>query len=226
MTQNPLAECWTAVDDYIEQHLIPSNPVLEQTLQHTEQRGFPSHLHVAPNQGMLLAMLIQMNGCKRILELGTFAAYSTIFMAQALPEDGYILSIEGRDTHIALAQENIDASGFAHMIDARLGHASNVIQQLPADTAPFDFIFIDADKQSYPEYLEICLARSRTGTVIVLDNVIRAGEILNPDNQKPSIVGLRDLFSAMQNHPQIASCTALQTVGCKGYDGFAIAIVK
>lgn len=217
---------WTQVDHYIEQHLLPDHPVLTQTLQHTESLGFPSHLHVAPNQGMLLAMLIKMNGCKRILELGTFAAYSTIFIAQALPEDGYILTIEGRDKHIALAQENIDASGYAHMIDARLGYAAEVIQNLPTDTLPFDFIFIDADKQSYPEYLELCLARSHSGTLIVMDNVIRAGEILNQNNQKPSITGLRDLFTALHQHPKISMCTALQTVGSKGYDGFAIAIVK
>lgn len=219
-------DTWTAVDNYIEQHLIPPNPILEQTLAHTAQRGFPEHLHVAPNQGLLLAMLIQMNQCKRVLELGTFAAYSTIAMAQALPNDGYILTIEGRDTHIALAQENIDASGYAHLIDARLGFAAKVLQNLAADTAPFDFIFIDADKQSYPEYLELCLARSRSGTIIVMDNVIRAAEILNPENQKPSIVGLRDLFTALKDHPKILSCTALQTVGSKGYDGFALAIVK
>lgn len=222
MTQNT----WTAVDNYIEQHLIPANPILQQTLAHTAQRGFPDHLHVAPNQGLFLAMLIQMNQCKRILELGTFAAYSTIAMAQVLPKDGYILTIEGRDTHIALAQENIAASGYAHLIDARLGFAAEVLQNLATDTAPFDFIFIDADKQSYPEYLELCLARSRSGTIIVMDNVIRAAEILNPENQKPSIVGLRDLFTALKAHPKILSCTALQTVGSKGYDGFALAIVK
>lgn len=226
MTEMTMQQTWTAVDDYIEKHLIPKNPILEQTLQHTEERGFPSHLHVAPNQGMLLAMLLQMNQCKRVLELGTFAAYSTIFMAQYLPQDGYILTMEGRDTHIKLAQENIDASGYAHMIDARLGRAADVINALPENTEPFDFIFIDADKQSYPEYLEICLQRSRSGTVIFLDNVIRAAEILNTDNQKPSIVGLRDMFSAMQNHPRLSISTALQTVGSKGYDGFAIAIVK
>lgn len=221
-----MQETWTAVDNYIEEHLIPKDPILEQTLQHTEDRGFPSHLHIAPNQGMLLALLLQLNKAKRVLELGTFAAYSTILMAQHLPEDGYILTMEGRDTHIKLAQENIDASGFAHMIDARLGRASDVIKNLPADTEPFDFIFIDADKQSYPEYLEICLERSRSGTVIFLDNVIRSAEILNPNNQKPSIVGLRDLFSVMQNHPRLSISTALQTIGSKGYDGFAIAIVK
>jgi predicted O-methyltransferase YrrM len=219
-------DTWTAVDDYIEQHLFAPDPILTKTLQHTEERGFPGHLHVASNQGMFLAMLIQMNQCKRVLELGTFAAYSTIYMAKALPEDGYILTIEGRDTHIALAQENIDASGYADKIDARLGRAADVIRSLPADTAPFDFIFIDADKQSYPEYLELCLAHSHSGTVIVMDNVIRAAEIINSENQKPSITGLRDLFTALQDHPKIASCTAMQTVGSKGYDGFALAIVK
>ncbi|KAA8731403.1 O-methyltransferase [Acinetobacter qingfengensis] len=223
---NPDQNTWTAVDQYIEQHLIPENPILQKALDHTAERGFPGHLHVAPNQGAFLAMLIQMNQCKRILELGTFAAYSTIYMAQALAEDGYILTIEGRDTHIALAQENINTSGYSQIIDARLGRAMDVLRELPTDTPPFDFIFIDADKQSYPEYLELCLSFSHSGTIIVMDNVIRAAEIINPDNQKPSITGLRELFQLLDHHPKLATCTALQTVGCKGYDGFAIAIVK
>ena len=147
-------------------------------------------------------------------------------MAQALPEDGYILTIENRDTHHALAVENIENAGLSKIIDARHGRASDVLQSLRDDTPAFDFIFIDADKQSYPEYLELSLKLSRSGTIIIMDNVIRAADIIDPENQKPSIVGLRELFQALENHPQIAECTAIQTVGCKGYDGFAMAIVK
>ncbi|QIC76366.1 MULTISPECIES: O-methyltransferase [Acinetobacter] len=221
-----MKQMWTDLDHYIETHLIPEDPILTQTLKHTNDRGYPDHLAVAPNQGMLLQMLIQMNGCKRILELGTFAAYSTMWLARALPEDGYILTIEGRDAHAAVAQENIDQAKLKQTIDLRVGRAADILKSLPADTAPFDFIFIDADKQSYPEYLELSLNLSRSGTLIFLDNVIRAGDIINPDNHKPSIEGIREMFKLMQEHPRLLSSTALQTVGSKGHDGFALAIVK
>lgn len=221
-----MQQMWSDIDTYIESHLIPEDPILTQTLKHTDERGFPDHLAVAPNQGMLLQMLIQMNKCKRVLELGTFAAYSTMWLARALPKDGYILTIEGRDTHAALGQENIDNAKLPQTIDLRVGRAADILKVLPADTEAFDFIFVDADKQSYPEYLELSLNLSHSGTIIVLDNVIRAGDILDPENVKPSIEGIREMYRAMQNHPKILSCTALQTVGSKGHDGFAIAIVK
>lgn len=221
-----MQQMWSDIDTYIESHLIPEDPILTQTLKHTDERGFPDHLAVAPNQGMLLQMLIQMNKCKRVLELGTFAAYSTMWLARALPKDGYILTIEGRDTHAALGQENIDNAKLPQTIDLRVGRAADILKALPADTEAFDFIFVDADKQSYPEYLELSLNLSHSGTIIVLDNVIRAGDILDPENVKPSIEGIREMYRAMQNHPKILSCTALQTVGSKGHDGFAIAIVK
>lgn len=221
-----MQEMWSEIDNFIDTHLIPEDPILLQTLENTTQKGFPDHLAVAPNQGMLLQMLIQMNGCKRVLELGTFAAYSTMWLARALPEDGYILTIEGRDTHAALGQENIDRANLPQTIELKVGRAADVLKALPANFEPFDFIFIDADKQSYPEYLELSLDLSHSGTVIVLDNVIRAGDIINPDNRKPSIEGIREMFARLQNHPRLLSCTALQTVGSKGHDGFAIAIVK
>lgn len=221
-----MQQMWTEIDNYIDAHLIPEDPILLQTLENTEKHGFPDHLAVAPNQGMLLQMLIQMNQCKRVLELGTFAAYSTMWLARALPEDGYILTIEGRDTHAAMGQENIDKAQLKQTIELKCGRAADILKSLPADIEPFDFIFIDADKQSYSEYLELTLNLSHSGTLIFLDNVIRAGDIINPENHKPSIEGIRNMFKAMQNHPKILSCTALQTVGSKGHDGFALAIVK
>ncbi len=221
-----MQQMWSDIDAYIESHLIPNDPVLNQTLENTAAKGFPDHLAVAANQGMLLQMLIQMNKCKRVLELGTFAAYSTMWLARALPEDGYILTIEGRDTHAALGQENIDNAKLPQTVELKVGRAADILRDLDPDTVPFDFIFIDADKQSYPEYLELSLNLSHSGTVIVLDNVIRAGDIMDSANVKPSIEGIRQMYTAMQNHPKILSCTALQTVGSKGHDGFAIAIVK
>ncbi len=221
-----MQQMWTEIDAYIDSYLIPEDPILLQTLKNTEDKGFPDHLAVAPNQGMLLQMLIQMNNCKRVLELGTFAAYSTMWLARALPKDGYILTIEGRDTHAALAQENIDYAKLPQTIELKVGRAADILKALPDDFEPFDFIFIDADKQGYPEYLELSLNLSHSGTIIVLDNVIRAGDIINTENHKPSIEGIRDMFTALQNHPRILSSTALQTVGSKGHDGFALAIVK
>lgn len=221
-----MQQLWSDIDAYVESTLIPADPILIQTLKNTEDKGFPDHLAVAANQGMLLQMLIQMNRCKRVLELGTFAAYSTMWLARALPEDGYILTIEGRDTHAALGQENIERAGLSQHIELKVGLAADILKALPSDVEPFDFIFIDADKQSYPEYLELCLEYSRSGTIIFFDNVIRAGDIINPDNVKPSIEGIREMYRLMQNHPRLLSSTALQTVGSKGHDGFAIAIVK
>lgn len=218
---------WTAIDQYIDEHLIPAQPQLEQVLENTQQHGFSNHLAVAPNQGMFLKMLIQMNQCKRVLELGTFAGYSTLWLAQALPEDGYLLTVEGRDTHAEMAKQNLEQAKPHIQIDARHGRGVDIMQQLIEQQAePFDFIFIDADKQSYPDYFELSLKLSRSGTVIVLDNVIRAGDIIDEDNHKPSIEGIRQMYQRMANHPQLLSCTALQTVGSKGHDGFAIAIVK
>ncbi|WP_180028215.1 O-methyltransferase [Acinetobacter sp. YH16032] len=217
---------WSDIDAYIESHLMPEDPILTQTLQNTADKGFPDHLAVAANQGMLLQMLIQMNQCKRVLELGTFAAYSTMWLARALPEDGYILTIEGRDTHAALGQENIDNAKLKQMVELKVGRAADILKSLPENFEPFDFIFIDADKQSYPEYLELSLKFSRSGTIIFLDNVIRAGDILDEKNVKPSIEGIREMYRLMQNHPRLLSSTALQTVGSKGHDGFALAIVK
>lgn len=221
-----MQQLWSDIDHYIESNLIPDDPILTQTLENTHNQGFPEHLAVAPNQGMLLQMLIQMNQCKRILEIGTFAAYSTMWLARALPEDGYVLTIEGREKHAKIAQDNIDLAKCKAQIDLRLGMAADVMRELIDQGQQFDFIFVDADKQSYPDYLELSIALAHSGTIIVLDNVIRAGDIIDAENIKPSIEGIRATYQALHNHPKLLSSTALQTVGSKGHDGFAIAIVK
>lgn len=169
-----------------------------------------------------------MNQCKRVLELGTFAAYSTIWLAKALPEDGYLRTAEGRDTHVILAQENIDYANMPTTIELEKGRGADVMKQLIAEgsEAFAGFIFIDADKTKLSWISELSLQLSHSGTIIVLDNVIRAGAILDENNKKPSIEGIRDAFTALKDHPKLLSCTALQTVGSKGHDGFAIAIVK
>ena len=217
---------WTRMDDFIEQHLLAPDPMLQATLDYTAEQGYPAHLHVAPNQGQFLALLLKISQSKRVLELGTFAGYSTLYMAQALNPDGYIMTIEARDSHYQLARENIRRAGLDQRIDLKLGKVADVLTALPIDTAPFDFIFIDADKQNYPLYLELCLRFSRSGTLIVLDNVVRGGEVANLANDKAIMQGLRRLFAHMHMHPRIEIATALQTVGSKGHDGFAILRVK
>lgn len=221
-----MQKTWSDLDHYIESHLIPQDVRLQQAIDNTDKHGLSNHLAVAPNQGMLLQMLIQMNNAKRVLEIGTFAAYSTLWLARALPKDGYLLTIEGRDSHATVAQENIRNAKMDVNIDLHIGMATDVLNALPQNTPPFDFIFIDADKGSYPTYLELALQFSHTGSIIVLDNVIRAGDIIDPSNNKPSITGIREMFEALKDHPKLLSCTALQTVGSKGHDGLAIAIVK
>jgi len=129
-----MQQMWTDIDRYIDSHLIPEDPILNQTLENTAAHGFPDHLAVAPNQGMLLQMLIQMNKCKRVLELGTFAAYSTMWLARALPEDGYILTIEGRDTHAAMGQENIDRAQLKQKVELKCGLAAEWLSAVPQDT--------------------------------------------------------------------------------------------
>lgn len=221
-----MQKSWSDLDHYIESHLIPEDIKLQQAIDNTDQHGLSNHLAVAPNQGMLLQMLIQMNNVQRVLEIGTFAAYSTLWLARALPKNGYLLTIEGRDSHAAVALENIKNAQMGVNIDLQVGMATDILKALPQDTPPFDFIFIDADKASYPIYLELALQFSQSGSVIVFDNVIRAGDIINPNNNKPSITGIREMFTALKAHPKLMSCTALQTVGSKGHDGLAIAIVK
>lgn len=217
---------WSRMDQFIEQYVLPANPTLQATLDYTEQQGYPAHLHVAPNQGALLALLIKISQTKRVLELGTFAGYSTLHMAQALPSDGYLLTIEARPDHFELAQHNIQQAGFDHIVDARLGQVTDILETLPDSTCAFDFIFIDADKRNYPLYLDLCLRHCCSGTLIFLDNVVRQGQVANLEHQKAMLNGLRQLFFDLHHHPRIELATALQTVGCKGHDGFALLRVK
>ena len=220
-----MQQMWTEIDAYIDSHLIPEDPILLHALQNTEDRGYPDHLAVAPNQGMLLQMLIQMNHCKRVLELGTFAAYSTLWLARALPDDGYILTIEGREAHAIVAKENIEHAQLKPTIELQVGRAAELLKALPDDTEAFDFIFIDADKVNNPRYLEWAIQLSREGTVIVGDNVVRGGGVIDSDSNDPNVQGLRE-FIQMISEDERLEATAIQTVGEKGWDGFIMAIVK
>ncbi|MDO5668031.1 MAG: O-methyltransferase [Alcaligenaceae bacterium] len=214
-----------AVDEYIYEQLLAQDTLLAEVLARSNQHPIPL-IHVSPTQGKFLKLLVQMMSAKRVLEIGTLAAYSTIWMALALPEDGKIISLDYDEKHVAIARDNIEFAGMSHKIEVIQGAAAESLQQLLDDgVEPFDFVFIDADKGNNPIYLALCLKLSRPGTVIVGDNVVRHGKILEDDPKGANIKGLQSFFEMMSNHPQL-DATAVQTVGAKSWDGFSIAIVK
>jgi predicted O-methyltransferase YrrM len=218
-------ELWTDVDHYLVENLIPADPVMDQALASNKAAGLPS-IDVAPNQGKLLYLLARIRGARRILEIGTLGGYSTIWLARALPSDGKLITLEVEAKHAEVARTNIDRAGLSGLVQLRLGPALGSLAQLLNEGAkPFDLIFIDADKQSIPAYLEWSLRLSHPGTVIITDNVVRDGAVINPDDPDPNVQGVRRHFEMLAADPRL-DATALQTVGTKGYDGFALAIVK
>jgi predicted O-methyltransferase YrrM len=218
------AEKWTEVDSYLTETLIPADAILEAALAANAAAGLPS-IDVSPTQGKWLHLLAKIKGATRILEIGTLGGYSTIWLARALPPAGRLITMEYEPKHAAVAQQNIARAGLSHLVEIRIGAAADSLAKLHAeDPTPFDLIFIDADKPNNPTYLEWALKFSRTGTLIVVDNVIRDGKIADPNDPDPSITGTRTMFEMLAANPRV-SATALQTVGSKGYDGFAIALV-
>jgi len=216
---------WTAVDRYISEALIPPDPALEATLKASKKAGLPA-IAVAPNQGKLLMILAQAIGAKSILELGSLGGYSTIWLARALPGDGRLITLEFDPKHAEVTRANVAHAGLAEKVEVRVGKALDSLPQLAAEgLGPFDFIFIDADKGNYPGYLEWALKLSRPGTMIIGDNVVRDGDVINADNPDPSVQGVRRMNEIIAAEPRLTA-TAIQTVGSKGYDGFMIAIVK
>ena len=215
---------WTDVDRYLNATLVPSEVVLESALAANAAAELPS-IDVSPTQGKFLHMLALMLGARRILEIGTLGGYSTIWLARALPRNGRLITMEFSPKHAAVAEENIARAGFERIVEIRIGPAADSLAQLHAENPqPFDLIFIDADKPSNPTYLEWALKLSRKGTLIVVDNVIRDGEIANASSTDPAITGTRAMFEMLSANPRLCA-TALQTVGSKGYDGFALALV-
>lgn len=215
---------WTAVDEYFSSLFIPSDAVLDAALAASDAAGLPPH-NVAPNQGKLLMLLAQIHGAKRILEIGTLGGYSTIWLARALPPDGQIITLEANPTHAEVARANIARAGFADRVEVRLGRAVDSLAALAeAGGDPFDLIFIDADKPSNPDYLAWSLKLSRRGTLIIADNVVRDGTVIHPDSSDPNVQGIRRFNALIAADPRV-SVTAVQTVGSKGYDGFALALV-
>jgi predicted O-methyltransferase YrrM len=215
---------WTDVDTYFCNLLVPSDEALDAAIKSSDKAGLPSH-HVAPNQGKLLQLLAQVQGARNILEIGTLAGYSTIWLARALPADGRLVTLESNSLHAEVAQANITQAGLDHLVELHLGNAVESLQKLETDgSEPFDFIFIDADKPSNPEYLAWALKLSRVGTLIIGDNVVRNGEVIDPNSKDDKVQGVRRFSELLSIEPRV-SATALQTVGCKGYDGFIMARV-
>jgi predicted O-methyltransferase YrrM len=221
-------ERWTAVDRYITDLLVPADPALEAALQASVDANLPP-IAVTPNQGKLLELLARVQGARTILELGTLGGYSTIWLARALPAGGRLVTLESEPRYAELALANIARAGYAKVVELRVGPALQTLPELVAEGAgPFDLIFIDADKDNYPGYFEWSLKLSRPGTVIVGDNVVRDGAILDPEAVDPSganvLQGVRRFYELLAAEPRV-SATAIQTVGDKGYDGFVLAIV-
>ncbi|MGW6565053.1 O-methyltransferase [Streptomyces sp. NPDC054975] len=215
---------WSTVDRYVTDLLAPADDALAATLADSRAAGLPE-IAVAPNQGKLLNLLIAMAGARSALEIGTLGGYSTIWMARALPADGRMISLEHNPAHADVARANIARAGLDKIVEVRTGAALDSLPQLEAEGAgPFDFVFIDADKVNNPHYVEWALRLSRPGTVIVADNVVRGGAILDAESAEPAITGTRAMFELVSREPRL-DATAFQTVGVKGYDGLLVARV-
>jgi predicted O-methyltransferase YrrM len=216
---------WEKVDQYITERLIPHDTVLEKALVANQQAGLPAY-DVSPAQGKFLNLLAQMKGAKRILEIGTLGGYSTIWLARALPSDGKLVTLELDPVHAQVAAANISHAQLSELVELRVGDALEQLAQLDDEgVEPFDLIFIDADKPNNPNYLKWALHFSHPGSVIIGDNVIRDGEVINKGSQDPRVQGVRQFYDLLADEPKI-SATAIQTVGSKGYDGFVLGIVK
>lgn len=217
-------ELWKEVDRYITDHLIPADSVLEEAQAANAAAGLPT-IDVAPNQGKLLHLLARVAGAKKILEIGTLGGYSTTWLARALPEGGSLITLEFDAKHAEVARKNIARAGLDKMVTVKLGAALDTLPLLVEEgEGPFDLIFIDADKKNIPNYLTWSLKLSRKGTLILVDNVIRDGEVIDASSEDPNVQGARQLFDVLKSEPRLQA-TALQTVGSKGYDGFAMAVV-
>ena len=214
---------WSDVDNYLIENLIPGDTVLSLVLENNQRNGLPAH-DVAANQGQLLALFMRMVGAKSVLEIGTLGAYSTIWMARELPPGGRLITLEADPLHARVARENITLAGLDKVVTLREGPALDSLATLE-DAAPFDVIFIDADKPNNPYYLQWALKYSRPRTLIIGDNVVRDGEVINGQSDDARVLGVRRFIEMMGDNPRLTA-TALQTVGIKGWDGFTLAMVN
>ncbi len=217
-------ELWTEVDRYIVDLLVPTDTALEAALAASTAAGLPSH-NVSPNQGKFLQLLAQIQRARNILEIGTLGGYSTIWLARALPPGGRMITLEVNAAHANVARINLSRAGLSDVVELRQGSALDILPRLQSEgCGPFDLVFIDADKPNNPDYLAWALKLSRRGSIIVADNVVRNGAIVDSESADPSVHGIRRFGELLAAEPRVTA-TAIQTVGSKGYDGFVLALV-
>jgi predicted O-methyltransferase YrrM len=217
-------ELWTTVDQYIADQLVAADPALKAALETSAAAGLPS-INVSPNQGKLLHLFARLVGARAILEIGTLGGYSTIWMARALSPGGRLITLEADARHAELARTNIAGAGLGHVVEVRVGNALDTLPTLAAEgLAPFDFIFIDADKVNTPSYFTWALKLSRAGALIVVDNVVRKGAVADAMTTDADVQGMRRFFEMAAAERRVTA-TAIQTVGGKGYDGFSVVLV-
>jgi predicted O-methyltransferase YrrM len=215
---------WTAVDRYLEYHLLEADDELIAVRKACATAGLPP-IEVSATQGKLLFVLAKAMGARRILEIGTLGGYSGIWLARALPPDGRLVTLEIDPAHAAVARRNFERAGVASRVDLRVGDALEQLWDMPTDTdGPFDLVFIDADKTRLAEYFDWSVRLARRGGLIVVDNVVRDGAVADPRSEDPSVQGVRRFLASVEFDRRVA-VTAIQTVGAKGYDGFATAVV-
>lgn len=218
-------DLWSTVDDYFAGLFMPPDVELDAALIASAAAGLPE-ISVAPNQGKLLMLLAQAMGARKILEIGTLGGYSTIWLARALPRNGRLITLEAEQKHADVARANISRAGLADLVEIRLGGALETLPKLAAENqGPFDLIFIDADKPAYADYFAWALRLSRPGTLIIADNVVRNGAVADEQSQDENVQGIRRFNEAVAAEPRVGA-TAIQTVGSKGYDGFAFIVVR
>ena len=217
-------EPWAAVDDYVAPRLAGHDDALSSALASSVAAGLPE-IAVSPLQGQMLHVLAKSVGALKVLEVGTLGGYSTIWLARALPDGGRVVTLEADPHHATVAQSNLQNAGVIDSVDLRVGMAIDTLPQLEAEGAgPFDLVFIDADKPSIPEYFQWALKLTRPGSLIVVDNVVRRGKLADSESRDEDVLGCRRLIEMLEHEPRVTS-TVVQTVGVKGHDGFALAVV-
>jgi predicted O-methyltransferase YrrM len=220
-----MSEAWQDVDAYLAGKLLGDDPILDAALRANEEGGLPA-IDVSPVQGKLLHLLARAAGARRVLEIGTLGGYSTIWLARAVPEDGRVVTLEIDPHHAAVARANLDRAGIGTRVDIRVGAALDTLAALhAANEAPFDLVFIDADKQNNANYVQAAIGLARAGALIIVDNVVREGRVLDADSGDAMVQGTRRLFDMLAGEPRL-DATAIQTVGVKKWDGLVVALVR
>jgi predicted O-methyltransferase YrrM len=219
-----MREVWTQVDRYLDDLLAPADEALTAALHSNTDAHLPA-IDVPAQLGKFLGFLIQVSGARRVLEIGTLGGYSTIWMARAIPANGIVVTLEIDPHHADIARANLAFAGLLDRVEIRLGSAADSLRAMHESAAePFDLIFIDADKKGLPEYLDLSMKLSHPGTILVADNVVRDGKVIDADSPDPDVQGVRRFLEVVAAHPSL-SAMAFQTVGARGYDGFAVALV-